>query len=75
MCQKTNCGCNTPGNDMICYTKEPVKPCIGVNLTVNNTESIDGSSGTNMILEETNNISAFKDHLEFVNSPEPLSGL
>lgn len=75
MCKKTNCGCNTPGNAMICYTKEPVQPCIGVNLTVNNTESIDGSSGTNMILEETNNISAFKDHLEFVNSPEPLSGL
>ena len=75
MCKTRNCGCNTPGNAMICYTKEPTQPCIGVNLTVNNTTTADGSSGTNMILEETNNISAFKDHLEFVNSPEPLSGL
>lgn len=75
MCEKRNCGCNTPGNTMICYTKETTQPCIGVNLTVNNTETIDGSDNTSMILDETNNISAFKDHLEFVNSPEPLSGL
>ena len=75
MCEKRNCGCNKPGNAVICYTNTPIQPCIGVNLTVNNTESFDGSTDTSMILEETNNISAYKEHLEFVNSPEPLSGL
>lgn len=75
MCKKINCGCNTPGNEMICYRQSSQEPCIGVNLTVNNTEKEDGSDNTRMILDETNNISAFEDHLEFVNSPESLSGL
>lgn len=74
-CNQPNCGCNSPGQQYICYTTEPLTPCIGVNLTVNNTEDPNGYSDVNMVLEETNQISAYKEHLEFVNSPEPLSGL
>lgn len=74
-CNQPNCGCNSPGQQYICYTTEPTAPCIGVNLTVNNTRDPNGYSDVNMVLEETNQISAYKEHLEFVNSPEPLSGL
>ena len=75
MCKIQNCGCNTSTNPVICmsYTENP--SCEDRSLTSSNTTDPTGYSGVTMITPEVNQISAYTEHLEFVNSPEPLSGI
>ena len=75
MCQIKNCGCNIPNNPVICLSYQPNESCEDRSLTVSNTEDALGYSKVSMITPEVNQISAYKEHLEFVNSPEPLSGI
>lgn len=75
MCGIKKCGCNTPNSPIICMSYEENPNCEDRSLTVSNTSDPLGYSGVTMITPEVNQISAYKEHLEFVNSPEPLSGI
>ena len=75
MCGIKKCGCNTPNSPIICMSYEENPNCEDRSLTVSNTSDPLGYSGVTMITPEVNQISAYKEHLEFVNSTEPLSGI
>lgn len=75
MCEIKKCGCNTPNKPIICVTYEPNESCEDRVLTTSNTEHPTGYEDVSTITPEVNQISAYKEHLEFVNSPEPLSGI
>lgn len=76
MCRIQNCGCNTQGNPVICYKFQSTstEPESTLNITVNNTEHPQGYERTSTLMIGVNNITAFKEHLVFTNSPKTLSG-
>ena len=75
MCEIKKCGCNIPNSPIICMSYKENPNCEDRSLTVSNTTDPLGYSGVTMITPEVNQISAYTEHLEFVNSPEPLSGI
>lgn len=75
MCEIKKCGCNIPNSPIICMSYKENPNCEDRSLTVSNTSDPTGYSGVTMITPEVNQISAYTEHLEFVNSPEPLSGI
>jgi len=75
MCEIKKCGCNIPNNPVICVSYQEDHSCEDRNLAVSNTTDPTGYDRVTMITPEVNQISAYKEHLEFVNSPEPLSGI
>ncbi len=75
MCKIQNCGCNIPTNPVICMSYTPDPSCEDRSLTTSNTTHPTGYEDITIITPEVNQISAYKEHLEFVNSPEPLSGI
>ena len=74
MCENKNCRCNDPCKPVICVSYQE-DSCADRKLTTSNTEHPTGYNNVTIITPEVNQISAYKDHLEFVNSPEPLSGI
>lgn len=74
-CKSIKCGCNNEMFPFICTNNQNIPSCEDRSLTTSNTTDPLGYSGVTMITPEVNQISAYKEHLEFVNSPEPLSGI
>ena len=74
MCKDKNCGCNDPCKPKICisYVEDN---CADRKLITSNTTHPTGYENVTIITPEVNQISAYKDHLEFVNSPESLSNI
>lgn len=74
MCKDKNCGCNNPCKPKICisYVEDN---CADRKLITSNTTHPTGYENVTIITPEVNQISAYKDHLEFVNSPESLSNI
>lgn len=74
MCTQKNCGCNDPCKPVICvsYVEDS---CADRKLATSNTTHPTGYDNVTLITPEVNQISAYKEHLEFVNSPEPLSNI
>jgi len=74
MSVNTNCGCSDPCIPITCvsYVEDS---CADRNLIVSNTIHPTGYDNVAIITPDVNQISAYKEHLEFVNSPEPLSGI
>ena len=71
-----NCGCSshTPCSPVTCTSY--VEPqCDAFNLSTSNTLSNTGISDVTDVTLDVKKISAFKDHLEFVNSPKSLSNI
>ena len=74
MCKNKNCGCNDPCKPVICVSYQE-DSCADRKLTTSNTTHPTGYDNVSIITPEVNQISAYTEHLEFVNSPEPLSGI
>ncbi len=74
MCKQQNCGCNDPCKPVICvsYVEDS---CADRKLATSNTTHPTGYDNVTLITPEVNQISAYKEHLEFVNSPELLSNI
>ena len=71
-----DCGCSpyTPCSPVTC-TSYVAPECDAFNLSASNTLSSTGISDVSDITVDVKKISAFKDHLEFVNSPKSLSNI
>ena len=71
-----NCGCSshTPCNPVTC-TSYVAPECDAFNLSTSNTSNNIGIANVSDITTDVKKISAFKDHLEFVNSPKSLSNI
>lgn len=74
MARIKNKNCNPPVK-YVCTTQIQDDSCEDRRLTASNTEHSTGYSNITIITPEVNQISAYKEHLEFVNSPKPLSGI
>lgn len=71
-----DCGCSshTPCSPVTC-TSYVAPECDAFNLSTSNTSNSVGISDVSDITLDVKKISAFKDHLEFVNSPKGLSNI
>ena len=71
-----DCGCSpyTPCSPVTC-TSYVAPECDAFNLSTSNTLSNTGISDVTDVTLDVKKISAFKDHLEFVNSPKGLSNI
>ena len=71
-----DCGCNAykSCDPRIC-TSYSNSSCDNFNLTVSNTEDESGITNISDVTLDVQRISAFKDHLEFVNIPQSLGTL
>ena len=74
MCKNKNCGCNDPCKPVVCVSYAQDN-CAERKLTTSNTTHPTGYENVNIIIPDVKQISAYTEHLEFVNSPEPLSGI
>ena len=74
-CNNKKCGCYDNKYPFICVNNQDIPGCEDRKLIASNTTHPQGYEGVTIITPEVNQISAYKEHLEFVNSTEPLSGI